>query len=322
MVETVRRKMGSGFLAVVVSSLFFATSGTFGKGLIQAGWSPALVVTVRVGGAALLLLPWTLTALRGRWRELGPHLRAVALYGFLGIAAAQLGYFGAVEHLDVGVALLIEYLGTVLVVLWVWARTRRTPHRFTLLGVLFAVSGLVCVLDLAGAAPPNLTGVAWGLFAATGMAGHYIIAGRPTPVPAVAFAGLGLVGGTILLALSGAIGLVPMAVGADEVVLAGRALPAWAAFAELVLVAAAAAYLLGIIGARRLGATLASFVGLSEVLFAILIAWLLLAEVPGPLQVVGGVLILAGVIAVRVGELRDATPDPLTDREPETVHAP
>ena len=329
MVETVRRHVGSGFLAMIVSCLFFATSGTFAKGLINTGWSPAAVVTIRVAGAAVILLPWTLVLMRGRWSELRPHLPLVGLYGFFGIAAAQLGYFGAVKSLDIGVALLLEYLGTVLVVLWIWGRTRRTPHRFTLLGVLLAVAGLVFVLDLTGAAPPNITGVLWGLFAATGMAGHYILAARETPVPAVAFAGIGLVAGAILLLLAGAIGLVPFEAGSGPVSLAGHEFPAWVAFAELAIIAAAAAYIIGIIGARRLGSQLSSFVGLSEVLFAILIAWLLLGEVPGAWQAVGSVLILGGVIAVRLGEMREveehpelADEDVLADPAPEAVHAP
>ena len=47
--------------------------------------------------------------------------------------------------------------------------------------------------------------------------------------------------------------------------------------------------------------------GLTEVLFAVLLAWLLLGELPTPVQLTGGVLILAGVGAVRVGELRART---------------
>jgi ribosomal protein L25 (general stress protein Ctc) len=74
------------------------------------------------------------------------------------------------------------------------------------------------------------------------------------------------------------------------------------ALAELVVVAAAFAYVLGIVGARLLGSTLASFVGLTEVLFAVLFAWLLLAELPGVLQLVGGAVLLSGVVAVRLGE--------------------
>jgi drug/metabolite transporter (DMT)-like permease len=84
------------------------------------------------------------------------------------------------------------------------------------------------------------------------------------------------------------------------------------AVAELALVAAAAAYLLGVTAARILGSTVASFVGLTEVLFAVLFAWLLLGELPGPVQLLGGVGIVAGVVAVRLGELRRERADRAT----------
>jgi drug/metabolite transporter (DMT)-like permease len=144
--------------------------------------------------------------------------------------------------------------------------------------------------------------VLWGLLAAAGLAGHYVLAGRPTAIPSTAFAGLGLAVGAAALAVLGLLGVLPMVVGEQTVQVAGNGIPAWLALAELVLVAAAFAYVLGILGARLLGSTLASFVGLTEVLFAILFAWLLLAELPGLLQLLGGVVLLSGVVAVRLGE--------------------
>lgn len=70
------------------------------------------------------------------------------------------------------------------------------------------------------------------------------------------------------------------------------------------MIAAVLPYVAGIGAARRLGAKLASFVGLAEVLFAVLFAWLLLGQLPAPAQFGGGALILAGVALVRVDELR------------------
>src|SRR5262249_62377169 len=55
--------------------------------------------------------------------------------------------------------------------------------------------------------------------------------------------------------------------------------------------------------ARRLGAKLASFIGLAEVLFAIGFAWVLLGQLPSAVQFLGGAFILAGVTLVRVDEL-------------------
>ena len=55
----------------------------------------------------------------------------------------------------------------------------------------------------------------------------------------------------------------------------------------------------GIAATRLLGSKLASFVGLTEVLFAVGFAWLLLGESLSPSQLVGGLLIIAGVVAVQ-----------------------
>jgi drug/metabolite transporter (DMT)-like permease len=70
----------------------------------------------------------------------------------------------------------------------------------------------------------------------------------------------------------------------------------------LSLIAAAIAYAAGITAARLLGAKVSSFVGLTEVLFAVLIAWILLGQAPGVVQVIGGVVVLAGIALVRADE--------------------
>jgi drug/metabolite transporter (DMT)-like permease len=72
----------------------------------------------------------------------------------------------------------------------------------------------------------------------------------------------------------------------------------------LSLVAAAFAYVTGIAGSRRLGARVASFVGLTEVLFATLFAAVALGQVPGLVQLSGGVVVLVGVALVRVDDDR------------------
>ena len=306
MVEAMRRHVGLGLIAMLASCAAFGTSGPFAKSLMTAGWSPGAVVLIRIAGAALVLAPFGLWSMRGRWGTLRSELPLAAFYGTLAVAAAQLGYFQAVSRMPVGVALLIEYLGIIIVVLWVWALTRRAPHRLTGVGIVLALAGLAPVLDVTGQSTPSLAGVLWGLLAAVGLAGHYVLAGRPTALPAVAFAGVGLTSGAVVLALAGLIGVLPMEAGASTVVIAGASAPAWVAFAELVLIAAALAYVLGILGARHLGSTLASFVGLTEVIFAVAFAWVLLGELPGLIQLVGGLVLLSGVVAVRLGERDEA----------------
>jgi len=70
------------------------------------------------------------------------------------------------------------------------------------------------------------------------------------------------------------------------------------------LMSAVLAYPTGIVAVRRLGSSLASFVSLTEVIFAVAFAFVLLGQQPGPMQLVGGALILAGIALVKRPRVR------------------
>jgi len=76
----------------------------------------------------------------------------------------------------------------------------------------------------------------------------------------------------------------------------------------LSIVAAVLAYVTGIAGVRLLGAKLSSFVGLTEVLFAVLFAWFLLGQRLEVVQLAGGLLVVAGIALVRLDEVRGEAP--------------
>jgi len=111
-----------------------------------------------------------------------------------------------------------------------------------------------------------------------------------------------MVVGAVSLAALGAVGLLRMETSSAPVELAGTSVAWWVPIGLLGVVTAAVAYAAGIAGIRRLGSRLASFVALVEVVFGVLWAWLLLDELPRPVQLLGGVLILLGVVAVKLGE--------------------
>ncbi|MGB8379993.1 MAG: EamA family transporter, partial [Dermatophilaceae bacterium] len=161
---------------------------------------------------------------------------------------------------------------------------------------------LILVLDVARGMRIDAVGAGWGFFAAVGLAAYFVLTASSTGrLAPVALASFGMLSGAAIMLVLGLLGVVPLSVAGADVAIRGADLPWWVAVAELSLLAAAAAYLLGTIGARRLGSTVASFVGLTEVLFAVLLAWLLLGELPGSAQLLGGLLILGGVAAVRLG---------------------
>src|SRR5919197_4850426 len=114
------RAKATGLGFGIVSSVTFGTSGPFGKALISAGYSPMQASWTRVAGAALVLVPLVL-ALRGRaaLRVTRRHWPALATYGAFGVAGCQSLYFIAASRLPVGVAILLEFMGPVLVVAWI-----------------------------------------------------------------------------------------------------------------------------------------------------------------------------------------------------------
>jgi drug/metabolite transporter (DMT)-like permease len=294
-----------GLGVALVSAAAFATSGAFGKSLLVGGWSPGAVVTLRITLAALVLLGPALWSLRGRWPALRRNAWVVVGYGLTGVAGCQLAYFNAVTHLSVGVALLLEYLAPVLIVGWPWLRHRQAPRRLTLAGVALAIAGLLLVLDVLGGADVNLVGVVWGLGAAVCLVLYFLLADHvDDDVPPLALAGGGLAVGAASLWLAALTGVLDMTRGAAQVPLGGVIVPWWVPVLVIALVAAAFAYVTGIAAVRMLGAKVASFVALTEVLFAVLFAWLVLAELPTAVQLLGGTLIVAGLVAVRTDEAR------------------
>lgn len=309
-------RFGPGLLLAIVSALSFSLSGSIASSLFAIGWTPGSVVLLRVGLAAVVLSPFGLPALRAHLREsprgtLRRELPTILVYGVLAVAASQFCYFSAVRHMEVGPAILIEYTSPAAVVIWLWLRQGQRPAPLTVVGAVIAAAGLVLVLDLLGGGVGLSTaGVLWALGAMVGGAVYFVLnAEGGIDLPPIALAWLGLVVGTAVLGLLGLTHLMPLDAAGGTVRLAHTDLPWWLAVIVLGVVTAALAYAAGIAAGRLLGARLASFVALLEVVFSVLFAWLLLDEMPAAIQVVGGLLILAGVIAVKIGEPAAGEPD-------------
>ncbi|MGI8679266.1 MAG: EamA family transporter [Jatrophihabitans sp.] len=293
----------TGLGLAVLSAATFGTSGSFADALMTSGWTPGGAVTVRVGLAALILTVPALVALRGCWSLLRDSWTAVAVYGVVAVAGCQLFFFNAVEHVSVGVALLLEYSGILLVVLWLWVRHGQRPTRLTVAGGLLTLLGLVLVLDLTGRQHVDLVGVLWGLGAATGLATFFVLSSRTDErIPPVTMAWAGMALGAVLLTVLALVGAMPFRVGTADADFAGNSTSWLVPVVGVSLVSTVIAYTTGIAAARRLGARVASFVGLAEVLFAILFAWLLLGQRPSILQLIGGVVVLAGIALVRAAD--------------------
>ena len=290
----------------LVSAATFGFSGPLAESLMAAGWSSGATTLVRIAGAALILLP-VAVVLGRRHRPTGTSLRTILVYGVFAVSGAQLCFFYALQHLDVGVALLLEFLAPVLLVGWTWLRTRRPPRTVTVLGCVVALVGLAFVVDVFGASRVDLVGVLWGVAAAGCVCVYFSLpAGRDGDggVPPMLLISGGTVVGAVLLTITSVAGLTPLRAGEGTAVLGGAPLHWLVVAAMMVVISTVVAYVTGVVGIRRLDTRVASFVGLSEVLFGVLAAWLLVDQIPTPTQALGGLLILGGIVLIRRAELQ------------------
>jgi drug/metabolite transporter (DMT)-like permease len=291
-----RDRFRLGLLFATGSAFTFGMSGPLAKSLMMAGWSPTAAVAARLAGGAVVLAIIA-TIVKPDWlRQAREHARTVVVYGLIPVAGAQLCYYNAVAHLSVGVALLLEYTAPVLVIAWVWATTRQRPRGFTLAGVALAIVGVTLVLDVFHGARIDAAGVAWGLGAAVCAVCYFMMSDEVTADGSGLHA-LTLASGSLL----GMSGVMPMRFTANDAMVAGVTLPWYVPVLLMGIIATALAYTLGISGVARLRPSFASLVGLAEVLFAVLAAWLMLAEKMTAVQVVGGAVVLVGLALARQG---------------------
>ncbi|MFD4637002.1 DMT family transporter [Lentzea sp. NPDC058436] len=290
----------AGLIAAAISFISFGTSGAFVKPLLEAGWSPAAAVTARALTAGLVLLPLVVVVMRGRWGLLREARWPVLGMGVVGVAVTQVLYFAAIQRIPVATALLIEFLAPLILVGFTWAVSRRTPAPVVLIGSVLAVGGLVLVIGPGAIQAVDLIGLAAAFGAAIGCSVYFVIAARPNNgLPPVALAGAGLLLAVPVLALVGLTGLLPFTTTFGDVPLFGEPVAWWVPLLVVAVFGTAVAYASGITASGILGSRLASFIALLEVVSASLFAWLLLGEALSPLQLFGGLLILAGIASVK-----------------------
>ena len=126
---------------------------------------PAGTVLLRVAFAAVILLAIS----RPSWRaHSAGELRLAALFG-LTLAFMNLSFYEALNHIHLGIAVTIEFLGPLAVVL---AGTR---SKLDLLWAVLAATGVVLLGGVSGA---NATGVFFALIAATCWATYILVNAR------------------------------------------------------------------------------------------------------------------------------------------------
>ena len=315
-----------GVVLGLSAALAFGAGGTIIKPLFSEGWTPGGAVRARITIAAAGLAIPAIIAIRGKLVLLWRARWMILAYAAVAVAGTQLAFYASLERIPVGIALLIEYLAPVALLLLAWARTRRMPHRIVLIGAGLAIVGLVLVIGPSGSGALDPVGVVLAGVAMVGVAVYYVMGAKvdAAGIPPVTLAWAGFVVGAIVIALAGLIGVLPVEASFGQVDFFGGRAPWWVPLVVVGVVSTAFAYVAGITAITLLGTRVSSFLGLSEVIFAGIVGWIVLGEAFGPIALVGAALILGGIVLVRLEPSAPESsplPEPMPITEPVAIAA-
>ncbi|WP_306933727.1 EamA family transporter [Streptomyces luteogriseus] len=309
---------GVGLGLALLSAVAFGGSGVAAKPLIEAGLDPLHVVWLRVAGAALVMLP-----LAVRHRALLRRRPGLLVgFGLLAVAGVQACYFAALSRIPVGVALLIEYLAPALVLGWARFVQKRPVTRAAAVGVVLAVGGLACVVEVWSGLGFDALGLLLALGAACCQVGYFVLSDQgsdagdeaPDPLGVIAY---GLLVGAAVLTVVARPWTMDWSVLRGTASMDGRPVAAVVLLAWIVLVATVAAYVTGVVSVRRLSPQVAGVVACLEAVIATVLAWVLLGEHLSAPQIAGGAIVLVGAFIAQSSTPSKGSGQPVASGGPE-----
>lgn len=283
-----------GYLSVVCAALLWASCGTAGKALINAGMSPLVLVQTRATFAPLILVV-VLLAWRPRLLRIGARdVPRFLLLGGVFTALMQLSYFLAISRIQVASAILIEYLAPVIVVGYSMLFWRERVTAGKLAALVLSVGG--CWLVVGGynleLLSQNRVGILWAFvsalaFAATTLYSEKMMHSHHT-VTSLAY-------GLLFAALTLNLVHPPLSI------LSETCTPRqWAILSYVVVFGTLAPFGLYLAGVNYIRSTRTIITATLEPIAASLMAFLVLGEALSALQLAGGAAVIAAVVILQL----------------------
>jgi drug/metabolite transporter (DMT)-like permease len=295
------RRPALGYAMVIAASTLFGVNGAVSKVALSSGLSSLRLTEARCSGACvgLVLLaafrrPASLRLRRGEWRLL-------ALFGVGGVALVQLFYFLAINRLAIGIALLIEYLGPLLVAIWARTFGHELVRRRVWVALGMSLTGLVLMVQLWSGGAVDGLGVTFALICAVVFAAYLLlaehgVAGRD----ATSLLAWGFLFATLFWAVVQPWWSFPGATMGRTVPLEGQLaawhVPVWALVVWVIVLGTIAPFSLIVGALRHVTATRVGVVAMLEPVVATAVAWLWLEQSLAPVQIAGAAVVLSAIV--------------------------
>lgn len=282
-----------GYAAVATAAALWAVGAVVARRVFDDGLGPVELTESRAllaaVGFALLPASWQRPVSAG-WR----------LVVALGVALALVNatYYVAVSRIPVAAALVIQYMAPALIVGWTSIQARRAPSREVAAALLAALVGVVLVVDLPGSIAGRVDGVGVGLAISSALffASYTVLAEKTGAVYGSSGA---MFRGFVVAAMLWTIYQAPRGLPAGLVERSNVPEVLYVGVAGTLL-----PFMLFAWGLRRVRAERASIVATLEPVIAGLVAWAWLGQELSPVQVAGGLLVVAAVVSLQLRRRR------------------
>jgi drug/metabolite transporter (DMT)-like permease len=299
--EARERKPVLGFAMVFAAATLFGLNGSVAKVALASGLSSLRLTEARCAGAAIGLMLVVLVRSPRALRVDRRDLLRLAVFGVVGVALVQLFYFLAIHRLQIGIALLIQYLGPLLVA--IWARTFGGEQVRARIWVALALSltGLAVMVQLWSGGSLNGRGVTYALIAAVIFAFYLLLAEREVARrDSISLMAWGFVFATVFWTVAQPWWSFPAHRVGQTVSLEGRLaswhLPVWALVLWVIVLGSIVPFTLFVGAMRHLSATRVGIAAMLEPVVATIVAWVWLRESFSAAQLAGAAVVLAGIV--------------------------
>lgn len=289
-----------GYAMVLVAALLFGVNGSVAKVVIRSGLAADRLTEMRCAGALVGYAVIAALTQRAELRVTRRDLTFLAIFGIGGVALVQWTYFVAIGRLHVGVALLIQFIGPLLVALWARLVYREDVRRRIWISLALSLTGLVLIVRVWTGLSLDGVGLLAGLGAMVTYAAYVLLAERGVrargPVPLLAW---GFLFATAFWSLLLPWWSFPWHTVSASTSLLGRldgvALPVWLLVGWVIALGTIVPFILIVGALRHVSATRLGILAMLEPVTATVVAWVWLGEALAPVQLAGAAVVLAGI---------------------------
>jgi drug/metabolite transporter (DMT)-like permease len=291
-----------GYAMAFTAATLWAVNGVISKVIIESGGIAAPRLTeVRTTGAFLLLAAALVIARPESLRIRRSELPMLLTFGVLGLAFVQWFYFEAISRLDIGVALLIQYIAPVLVALWARFVYHEPVRRRIWAALALSILGIALLVELWSGLTLDGLGVAAALGSAATFAVYILSAERAVtrrdPISLVCY---GFLLASIFWAVLQPWTSFPVELVDESVSLLGRleelSLPVWLLMGWMVVLGTIVPFALLAASLRHITASRAAITAMFEPVAATVFAFAWLGESLTAFQLVGGLVVLGAIL--------------------------